>query len=468
MPPKFGTSGLRGLVTELTDSLIADYTNAFIDACPIGAGIWVGRDLRSSSPKIAAAVIKTIARRGLCVVDAGAVPTPALALAAMDAGCAAVMVTGSHIPADRNGIKFYKVNGEIDKVDETNILKALGAISSPISKNQNSTVTFPDASSLPGSLWVRRYVSAYGKNALSGMRVGVWSHSAVSRDLLITTLQGIGASIIELGRSGEFIPVDTEAISLEVREQFTLWTSQHHLDAIISTDGDGDRPLLTDEFGHLVPGDILGQITAAELGADTVVTPVSSNSGIERSSRFPKVVRTKIGSPYVIAGMTQALGKKVVGYEANGGFLLGFLAAGPSANISPLATRDSLLPLIATLTLAKKMDGVSNAVKTQPKRFTSSDRLQDITPEKSRELLQKFDRNETYLSTFLGVPLSDIVDHDKTDGLRLVFNTGDIIHFRPSGNAPEFRVYTEADTQDRAAYLLEKYLGKISHVMLKK
>jgi hypothetical protein len=58
MAPKFGTSGLRGLVVDLTSSLVADYTRAFIVACESSGAIYVGRDLRPSSPEIADYVIK--------------------------------------------------------------------------------------------------------------------------------------------------------------------------------------------------------------------------------------------------------------------------------------------------------------------------------------------------------------------------------------------------------------------------
>ena len=127
MAPKFGTSGLRGLVVELTPDLVADHIRAFLAACPTGTGLWVGRDLRPSSPDLAAVVLQAARAAGLTTVDCGAVPTPALALAAMNAGAAAVMVTGSHIPADRNGLKFYLPHGEIAKTDEAAILAALGA-----------------------------------------------------------------------------------------------------------------------------------------------------------------------------------------------------------------------------------------------------------------------------------------------------------------------------------------------------
>ena len=131
MAPKFGTSGLRGLVVELTPDLVADHIHAFLAACPTGTGLWVGRDLRPSSPDLAAVVLQAARAAGLTTVDCGAVPTPALALAAMNAGAAAVMVSGSHIPADRNGLKFYLPGGEITKADEAAILAALGSPVAP-------------------------------------------------------------------------------------------------------------------------------------------------------------------------------------------------------------------------------------------------------------------------------------------------------------------------------------------------
>jgi phosphomannomutase len=106
MAPKFGTSGLRGLVTDLTYDLVADYIRAFPHVCPVGTGLYVGRELRPSSPALAQVVIDTARSAGISVTDCGGTPTPALALAAKGAGAAAVMVTGSHIPADRNGLKF--------------------------------------------------------------------------------------------------------------------------------------------------------------------------------------------------------------------------------------------------------------------------------------------------------------------------------------------------------------------------
>ena len=196
MPPKFGTSGLRGLVTELTADLVADHVRAFIHACPVGTGLFVARDLRPSSPAIVDMVIAAARGEGVDVTDCGAVPTPALALASMGAGAAAMMVTGSHIPADRNGLKFYVPHGEIGKADEAAILAGLGRDAG----GRAGTVTI---NTRAGADYVARNVGAYGP-ALTGRRIGVYSHSALDRDLLLEIVAGLGASVVELGRSETF------------------------------------------------------------------------------------------------------------------------------------------------------------------------------------------------------------------------------------------------------------------------
>jgi phosphomannomutase len=84
------------------------------------------------------------------------------------------------------------------------------------------------------------------------------------------------------------------------------WSAQHGLDAILSTDGDSDRPLLADETGTWLRGDVLGVLCARALGLAAVATPVSSNSALELSGWFADVRRTRIGSPFVIEAMNAA------------------------------------------------------------------------------------------------------------------------------------------------------------------
>ena len=349
MAPKFGTSGLRGLVTELSADLVAEYTRAFLLACPHGGGLYLGRDLRPSSPEIADAVARAARACGVEVIDCGALPTPALALAAQAAGRAAVMVTGSHIPADRNGLKFYLPGGEISKDDEAAISAALGRAPAA----GQAGLRHHDAA----AAYVQRYVTGFGAAALAGLRIGVYQHSSVARDLMITLVAALGGAPVPLARSGHFIPVDTEALDPETRDMLAGWCADHRLDAVISTDGDADRPMVADAAGAVVPGDVLGALSARSLGAEVICTPVSSNAMIGEMDDFREVVLTRIGSPYVIAAMEAALAQepraRVVGYEANGGFLLGFEAEGPAGPLAPLMTRDCLLPILSPLAAAR-------------------------------------------------------------------------------------------------------------------
>jgi phosphomannomutase len=377
----------------------------------------------------------------------------------MGAGAAAVMVTGSHIPADRNGLKFYTPAGEITKAEEAAILAALprpapAVVPGPAPRQDHTA----------GAAYVARYRTAWGGDALAGLRIGVYAHSAVGRDLLAEALTALGATVVDLGRSAVFIPVDTEAVAPGTRQQLVQWAAAHGLDAIVSTDGDGDRPLMTDASGRIVPGDILGQITAAALGAEIVVTPVSSNTGVEASGRFARVLRTRIGSPYVIAGMEAAPGR-TVGYEANGGFLLGFAAKGPAGPLPPLMTRDSLLPLVAPLALARAAGGLAALVAAQPARFTAADRLQDVPTDRSAALVARLSGDAAARAAFLAGFGGAETTVDRTDGLRMTLDSGCIVHLRPSGNAPELRLYIEAASPDAASQMLDQGLVRLAQAV---
>lgn len=480
MAPKFGTSGLRGLVSDLTPDLVGRHVAAFLHACPVGVGLFVGRDLRGSSPRIAADVVTAARAQGVDVTDCGAVPTPALALAAMGAGAAAVMVTGSHIPADRNGLKFYTPAGEITKDQEAAILAALGPHHAPASRASGASGASRALGALhaadPGPDFVARYRRAFGAQALQGWRVGVWSHSAVGRDLLIETFAALGATVVQIARAAQFIPVDTEAVSAEARALLAAAVAEHRLDAIASTDGDGDRPLLADATGRVIPGDVLGQITARYLGARVVVTPVSSNTGVQALG-FDSVIRTRIGSPFVIAGMEQALAAdpaaRVVGYEANGGFLLGFSAKGGAGPLPALMTRDSHLPLLAPMIAARAAvsgapvsgdaaGGLAALVARQPARFTAADRLTEVAPDRAAALIARLrddaGARDAFLHPFAAGAVQGV---DTTDGLRLMLDTGRIVHLRPSGNAPELRFYAEAESAPLAEALLTAGLSAL-------
>lgn len=460
MAPSFGTSGLRGLVTDLTPDLVSKYTLAFLEACPNGGALYVGRDLRPSSPRIADNVIQTALSIGLRVVDCGAVSTPALALASLRAKASAIMVTGSHIPADRNGLKFYVPTGEISKADETAIVVAANVGATP-PLSQGTLEHLPEAS----ENYVARYAKAFGASALKGLRIGVYRHSSVARDEMEAALSALGADVVPLAHSDEFIPVDTEAVDPDTRAMLARWCKEHQLASVVSTDGDADRPMVTDAFGTVVPGDILGVLTALHLGAKEICTPVSSNDMVNLVEDFEAVHMTRIGSPFVIAAMEDVLARnasaRVVGFEANGGFLLGYQAGA----LAPLMTRDSLLPIIAPLVAAHaKGQTIRDLIGALPPVFTAADRVQEIDRGKAGELLAGLISDEEKRDAFFALT-GKVAEVDLTDGLRVKTTSGEVVHLRPSGNAPEFRVYAQAATSERALEIVSAYMTKLSQAL---
>jgi phosphomannomutase len=392
----------------------------------------------------------------------GEIPTPALAAYGIAHGMPTLMVTGSHIPDDRNGIKFNLPTGEILKDDEEGIraqcVDLPGAAFDADGK-------FRTAPGLPAkedaalAAYVSRYLDFFPAGCLVGVRVGVYQHSSVARDVFGTILSGLGAEVTALGRSDRFIPVDTEAIRPEDVDLARDWAADGGFDALVSTDGDGDRPLVSDELGRWLRGDIAGILCARELCARGVVTPVSSNTALERSGWFDAVLRTRIGSPYVIAGM-QSLSadgvSPVVGYEANGGFLTNSDIARDGRRLPALPTRDAVIVALTILAAARRRGLPVSALGAElPPRVTYSDRIKDFPTELSQERLGAFRSdddaaNRRALTDVFGAAFGPVASVDHTDGVRVTFGSGEIAHLRPSGNAPELRAYTEADSVERA------------------
>lgn len=461
---KFGTSGLRGLVTELVGLPAYSHVRAFCamigkdGAAGPGGEVLIGRDLRSSSPLIAAQCARAIVDAGLVAVDCGAIPTPALALAAAQCDAPAIMVTGSHIPDDRNGLKFYRSQGEIDKADEARILAWHAKLNLSVVPDEPVTPRRHDAL----AAYQARYREFFGAEALRGLTVGVYQHSSVGRDVICDLVAALGATPVPLGRAERFIPVDTEALRPEDVALAVEWAGSQKLDAIVSTDGDADRPLVADESGLFLRGDLVGALTAAFLGADVIVTPVTSNSALERLVLFQQVVRTRVGSPYVIAGMAEATAggaRLVVGFEANGGVLLGSDVAHEGVSLAALPTRDAMLPILATLTAtARARKPLSRLAAEQKFAIALSNRLQEVPQEKTAAFIARLDADNPAFRDAAFAGHGGVAARDRRDGLRLTLGDGSTVHFRASGNAPELRVYVEAPDQAGADALLQEGL----------
>lgn len=461
----FGTSGARGLVESMTDEICQAYTLAFLGVIRESftfSRVALGIDLRPSSPTIAAACVAAIRQLGLSVDYCGPLPTPALAYYAQMQQIPAIMVTGSHIPFDRNGIKFYRPDGEISKHDELAIADTKIDLLLPL-----ITEALPQISIAAVLLYQQRYLDFFPTQILSGMRIGLYEHSSVARDLLRELLMQLGAEVIGIARTDQFVPIDTEAVSEEDHQRGLSWARQYAVDALLSTDGDADRPLIADEQGRWLRGDIVGLLTSRYLGIEQLALPINCNTAIEACGWFKSVARTRIGSPYVIEAMQamDPVNGTIAGFEANGGYLLGSEIIRGSKILAPLATRDAILPMLALLVAARQQEQpVSTLLTPLPPRYTASDRLQNFPVALSQRLFSEWTQNAEPITRWLESECGTLEELLLTDGLRFIFASHEIVHLRASGNAPELRCYCEAASVERAQSLVALTLAWLSNI----
>ena len=525
----FGTSGLRGLVSDITDLEAYINTRGFLDylfqigdAQP-GKTISIAGDLRPSTDSPSRSIMRAVARAiedaGLEVENLGTIPTPALACYALANERASVMVTGSHIPFDRNGIKFSKKSGEVLKEDEPGILAAVAEVREreylcpPAASLFDDDGMFksgeghplPPARESARKAYLKRYLDFFPTRGLAGKRIVFFQHSAVGRDLLVELFDALGAEVHPAGRSEEFIAIDTEDVTEERLRQMQEMiddVSRRHgsIDALASTDGDSDRPLLVgvggDGRAKFFGGDLLGIVVAEYLNADGVAVPVSANDAVDLqlAKRGITPTKTAIGSPYVIRGMQEVIsikkGQRVVGWEANGGFMTGTDIEKGGRTLAPLPTRDAALPIVSAL-FASIEHGSSlvDLFSVLPPRFSKAGLIDHFPQETGRTLIQRFTPEDQRIqqmdisgdevavvlkggqsvSASRGVTqqaqairkelgacfdsqhgFGDIIRINVVDGVRITFSNGDIAHIRPSGNAPQLRIYAVAGSQARA------------------
>jgi phosphomannomutase len=398
---------------------------------------------------------------------------------ALARGKGSIMVTGSHIPFDRNGYKTNSSRGELLKQEEAPINEQVRKVRQRLYDERRDESLFDNRGmfksghqELPAerpearAAWVERFASFFAGQSLGGKRILVYQHSAVGRDLLVEVLERMKAEVIAAGRSETFVPIDTENIGepqlATIQALADEAAAQHGpLDAIVSTDGDSDRPLIlgvnpVTGQAHFFGGDLVGMVVAEYLQADGVVVPISSNDAVDRGALAGMVEpKTRIGSPFVITGMQEARRKgkqRICGWEANGGFLTGSDIERDGATLKALPTRDAILPILATL-FAAGGRGLSlvELFARLPKRFSRAALLEHFPRAAGLKLVEFLSPGSDLARFFTPAMGFGKISHvDYTDGVRVIFDNGDVAHVRPSGNADELRIYAVADTQERA------------------
>jgi phosphoglucosamine mutase len=302
----FGTDGVRGIVGEsLTPELVEKLGKAV--ALWSGRGrVFVGRDTRASGIELEEAFATGIASAGGSAVLAGVLPTPAVALLALDVGA---VITASHNPPEYNGVKFFDRDGQklTDAGEEQ--IEALLDVDPPGGGEINRIGVANDS-------YLEHIVERFGSD-LTGIKIGIDCANGAYSEIAPRAFEQLGAEVTAIGAEPDGANINQGFGATDLRALQHTVTS-NSLDLGVAFDGDGDRMLAVDESGAVVDGDHIIAILALHLGVELVAVTVMSNLGLLRllDERGIRVVTTPVGDRYVLEALRERDG--VLGGEQSG------------------------------------------------------------------------------------------------------------------------------------------------------
>ncbi len=302
----FGTDGVRGIVGEdLTPELVKRLGKA-ATLWSRGGRVFVGRDTRGSGPELEEAFGRGVVEAGGNAVLAGVLPTPAVALLALDLG---VVVSASHNPPEYNGIKIFDRDGRklTDAAEEE--IEALLDADGPGGGEIDHVGVATDS-------YLEHITERFGSD-LSGLRVAVDCANGAYSAIAPKAFEQLGAEVTAIGAEpdGTNINLGCGATDLALLQRTVL---QGDFDLGVAFDGDGDRMLAVDANGAPVDGDQILAILADHLGVDLVAVTVMTNFGFHRfaAERGIRLLTTDVGDRYVLEALRRENG--VLGGEQSG------------------------------------------------------------------------------------------------------------------------------------------------------
>ncbi len=304
----FGTDGVRGVVgSDLTPELVERLGRA-ATLWSGGGAVFVGRDTRSSGPELERAFASGVASAGGNAVLAGVLPTPAVALLALDIGA---VISASHNPPEYNGVKLFDRAGrKLTDADEEAI-EAL--IDAPPRDAEHGRI---DDLEVAVESYLDLVLDRFGSD-LSGLRIGVDCANGAYAEIAPGAFEQLGAQVVPIGvePDGTNINVGCGATDLRALQQLVR---DERLDLGVAFDGDGDRMLAVDGNGEALDGDQILAVLALHLGVDLVVVTSMTNLGFHRlmAERGIRVVVTDVGDRYVLEALYREGG--VLGGEQSG------------------------------------------------------------------------------------------------------------------------------------------------------
>jgi phosphoglucosamine mutase len=413
----FGTDGVRGIVgKDLTPELVERLGRA----CALWSGrgrVFVGRDTRGSGPELEEAFARGVASAGGNAVLAGVLPTPAVALLALDLGA---VISASHNPPEYNGVKLF--DGEGRKLTDA----AEEEIEALLDAEPSEEPGEIDRVGVATDSYFEHIVERFGSD-LSGLRIAVDCANGAYSGIAPQAFERLGAEVAPVAAApdGENINVGCGATDLSLLKRIV---GEGGFDLGIAFDGDGDRMLAVDAVGDPVDGDQILAILALDLEVDLIAVTVMTNLGFHRlmGERGIRVFTTDVGDRYVLEALRR-----------HGG-LLGGEQSGHIIYLRDHVTGDGLA---AALLLCGALKGrtLREAAAVMP----SYPQAQENVPVSTRVLPQSLLAEVERLNAELG-----------EEGRILV---------RPSGTEPVVRVLAEAQDYAEA----RDVCGRISSLVLR-
>jgi phosphoglucosamine mutase len=395
----FGTDGVRGVFGK---DLTADLVERLGRASALWSGrgrVFVGRDTRASGIELEEAFAQGVSSAGGNAVLAGVLPTPAVALLALDLGA---VISASHNPPEYNGVKLFDSDGR--KLPDS----AEEEIEELLDRPPASEIGEIDRVGVATDSYLEHIVERFGSD-LSGLRVVVDCANGAYSGLAPKAFEQLGASVQPIGADpdGHNINVGCGATDLSLLQAVV---ADGDFDLGIAFDGDGDRMLAVDAEGEAVDGDQILAVLALDLGVDLVAVTVMTNLGFHRlmGEHGIRVVTTDVGDRYVLQALRES------------GGLLGGEQSGHIIYLRDHVTGDGLAAALL-LCAALKERSLREAVSVL-RRFPQA---QENVPVARKELTLAITREVERLNRELG-----------ERGRVLV---------RPSGTEPVVRVLAEAE-----------------------
>jgi phosphoglucosamine mutase len=303
----FGTDGVRGIVGEdLTPDLVERLGRA-ATLWSQGGRVFVGRDTRASGEELEEAFARGVVSAGGNAVVAGVLPTPAVALLALDLGA---VISASHNPPEYNGVKLF--DGEGRKLTDA----AEEEIEALLESHYDGAPGEIDQVGVATESYLEHIVERFGSD-LSGLKIVVDCANGAYSGIAPKAFEQLGAEVTTIGSEpdGTNINVDCGATDLRTLQQ-TVTSSGADLG--VAFDGDGDRMLAVDARGAVVDGDQILAILMLDLDVELVAVTVMANLGLHRlaEEHGVRVVTTDVGDRYVLEALRREGG--LLGGEQSG------------------------------------------------------------------------------------------------------------------------------------------------------